>query len=127
MMRLALTAVLTAFPLLPAAAAPGCTISPITGMMTPAGATVSMQVTAGSKPCGAKLWVQPGVIPYTALRATRQPLHGHLVVSDPTQFSYAPDADYQGSDTFEILGRGNDRSAGQVTGTLKVNVTVSRH
>jgi len=124
MKTLIVAAALAALPFLPAHAAPGCSISPITGMLSPEGATASMQATAG-KPCGARLWVQPGVIPYNALRASRRPQHGHLTVTDPTQFTYTPDADYRGPDSFEIIARGNDRGASQVTGTLKVNVTVN--
>ena len=85
-----------------------------------------MAVTTPGQPCGTKLWVQTGVIPFEALRATLRPRHGNLVVSDPTQFSYSPDADYTGADTFEIIARGNNRGGGQVTGTLHVDVTVAR-
>jgi hypothetical protein len=126
MQRLIVALCLTALPLLSAAAAPACTISPIKGLTDPTGARVTMDVTTPGRPCGTKLWVQNGVIPFEALRATRQPLHGHLTVSDPTQFSYSPDADYTGTDLFEIIARGNTRSGGQVTGTMRVDVTVTR-
>jgi hypothetical protein len=126
MKRLIVALCLTALPMLPAAAAPACTISPIKGLTDPTGAQVTMTVSTPGRPCGTKLWVQTGVIPFEALRATRQPQHGHLTVSDPTQFSYSPDADYTGSDVFEIIARGNNRGGGQVTGTLHVDVTVTR-
>jgi hypothetical protein len=124
MIRLIWVAALATLPALPAVAAPGCTISPLNGMQKPGGATVSMQAQA-ARPCGTKLWVQPGVIPYSDLRATRQPLHGHLTLSEPTQFTYTANGGYQGTDRFEIIGRGNNSGGGQVTGTLTVNVTVA--
>ncbi len=126
MKRLTLALCLTALPILSAAAAPSCTVSPIKGLTDPTGARVTMAVTTPGRPCGSKLWVQPGVIPFEALRATLRPQHGTLVVSDPTQFSYSPDADYTGSDVFEIIARGNNRGGGQVTGTMHVDVTVTR-
>ena len=116
---------LAAAPLLPAMAAPGCSLSPINGMMNGAGARATMTATPG-RPCGTKLWVQNGVIPYTALRTSLSPQHGHLTVSDPTQFAYTPNADYQGTDQFEIIARGNNRGGAVVTGNLHVDVTVGR-
>jgi hypothetical protein len=124
MIRLFLAAALATLPVLPATAAPGCTIGPLKGMQSKAGATVSMRVARAGKPCGTKLWVQTGIIPYTALRVARDPQHGNLTVSDPTQFSYTPAAGYQGTDQFEILALGNNSSGSPVTGTLTVNVTV---
>jgi hypothetical protein len=125
MTRLAFATVLAASLLpLAAAAAPGCTISPVTGLFTPRGAIVTMDVVNNGRPCGELLWVQEGVIPFEALRATREPQHGTLTVSDPTRFSYTPVTNFSGTDTFEILGRGNTKGGAQVTGVLRVTATV---
>ncbi len=111
---------------LAAAAAAGCRVGPITGLLGANGATVRLRVSDHTPACGAALWVQPGVIPFTTLQELRRPQHGDLDLTDPTQFRYSPSPGYRGRDSFEIQALGNNAAGAEVTGLLHVNVTVTR-
>ena len=126
MKHLALAAALAAIPLLPAQAAPGCSISPIRTLLVPSGVDATMRVSNNGKPCGQLVWVQPGVIPFTRLEATREPRHGIVSTNDPTQFSYVPNAGYTGPDSFDIIAYGDSAGGAAVTGALRMKVNVTR-
>ena len=106
-------------------AAPSCVVGPIEGLFSESGAEVTMAVANTGAACGAPLWVQAGVIPFTVLRALRIPRHGRVVLRNPGQFSYIPHAGYRGQDRFEVIARGNDHQGATVTGVLRVTVTVT--
>jgi hypothetical protein len=110
---------------LPAMAATHCSIGAIHGLLHGDGARVTMRVSDNDQACGAQLWVQKGVIPFTRLQQVKAPEHGDLTLDDPRRFSYRPEPGYRGPDSFDLIAFGNNRGGSEVTGRLHVTVSVS--
>ncbi len=121
------TALLATCLVLPALAAPRCSIDAIHGLLGTPGAGVTMRVSDNDEACGTRPWVRPGVISFTRLDPIKAPHHGELTLSDPTRFSYRPQPGYRGPDSFELVGFGDGADGSAVTGRLHVAVSVSLH
>ena len=111
----------------PALAAPRCSIDPIRGLLGSKGARVTMRVSDNDQACGTRLWVRKGSIPFTRLQQVKAPEHGVLTLNDPTRFEYQPESGYRGPDSFEIIAFGDSRGGAAITGHLHVAVSVSLH
>lgn len=80
----------------PVMAAAQCSIDPIHDLLGVKGAQVTMRVSDDEQACGTQLWVQEGVIPFTRVEQVMAPVHGNLVLNDPTRFVYHPEQGYRG-------------------------------
>jgi hypothetical protein len=86
-----------------------------------------MRVSDNDQACGARLWVENGIIPFTRLQLAKAPEHGNVTLGDSTRFAYHPAPHYRGPDGFDLIAFGNNRGGSAVTGRLHVAVSVSRH